>query len=179
MVSALSFVALTLAAIGGDRSSAALDGELTRGERFERSFGPGFTLVLDPIQYGWEIKVLDDRPTENIARLIPPFHFVPNPRYIEGWHFRNADNSGPNDGTINAPQEERLFVFSPDVGRTINYPPTPEQVEILGQSGRGRLVITSLQLGDLEVGEKAVIEKMTFRIEVSWPAEWSKKLLKK
>ena len=58
------------------------------------------------------------RAATKISRgLTPPWHLVPNPRYVEGWHFRNASNTGPNDGSVNAPQETREFIFSPEVGR--------------------------------------------------------------
>ena len=117
----------------------------------------------------------DERLDENIARLTPPYHFVPNPRYVEGWHFRNADNSGPNDGSVNAPQEERDFVFSPEVGRSIDRPETPEQLAQLQLAGQGRLMITSLRLGNLEPGKKAYIRRMTFSIRFSWPSSWTKR----
>ena len=53
--------------------------------------------------------------------MTPPWHFVPNAREIEGWHFRNGDNTAPNDASVNALQELREFIFSPAVGRGIEY----------------------------------------------------------
>jgi hypothetical protein len=116
--------------------------------------------------------VRDDRPHENIARLTPPFHFVPNPRYLEGWHFRNADNSGPNDGSVNAPQEEREFIFSPDVGHTIDYPPGDAAAEKLAAFGRGSLVITSMELGHLATGQRARLERIAVTVRLMWPKSW-------
>jgi hypothetical protein len=56
-----------------------------RGQRLARPFGPGLTFLLEPMEFGWEIIVRDERPQQNIARLTPPLHFLPHPRYIEGW----------------------------------------------------------------------------------------------
>jgi len=157
-----------------DWECTSFEARIQKGERFEKSFGPGLTLLLEPWEYGWEILVRDDRPEENIARLTPPFHFVPNPRFLEGWHFRNSDNSGPNDGSVNAPQEEREFLFSPEVGRSVDYPLTPAQATELGVFARGRLVVTSMELGNLRRGERAHLERLEFEVQLSWPSSLSK-----
>ena len=154
------------------RACITFEGSLKQGQRLTRPFGPGLTLLLEPRTFGWEIIVRDERPRENIARLTPPFHVVPNPRYIEGWHFRNADNSGPHDGSVNAPQREREFFFSPAVGRSMHYPPTSQQVEELQHAGVGRLAITSLALGNLRPGQRAHIERLRFRVSLSWRSAW-------
>lgn len=150
----------------------SFEGKVSRGERLSRRFGAGLTLVLEPIEHGWEIVVRDDRPSENIARLTPPFHFVPNPRYIEGWHFRNAGNTGPNDGSVNAPQQERNFIFSVEVGRSIDYPPAPEQVAALREGGQGHLVIKSYELNAPLRGQRAVMTHLVFSVLLSWPSSW-------
>ena len=168
MIAELAF-SMATATCPTTRQCLTFTGSVNRGERLSRPFGPGLVLVLEPAEYGWEIIVRDERPDENIARLTPPFHFVPNPRDVEGWHFRNADNTGPNDGSVNAPQEEREFLFSPEVGRSIDHPMTREQATQLEQAGRGRLVIRSLQLGNVEAGKKANIRRMGFSIWLSWP----------
>lgn len=174
MIAELAF-SLATTTCPATRQCVTLTGAVNRGERFSSAFGPGLVLVLEPAEYGWQIIVRDERPDENIARLTPPFHFVPNPRDVEGWHFRNGDNTGPNDGSVNAPQEERDFLFSPEVGRSIDYPVTPEQAKQLERAGQGRLVIKSLQLGNLEPGQKAHIRQMDFSIWLSWPSSWTQR----
>ena len=166
--------ALLLSVCPPDWECASFEAQLKKGERFEKSFGPGLTLLLEPREYGWEIIVRDERPEENIARLTPPFHFVPNPRYLEGWHFRNAENTGPNDGSVNAPQQEREFVFSPEVGRSIDSPVRPDQATQLPGFGRGLLVVKSMELSHLERGERAHLELLEFEVQLSWPTSWSK-----
>lgn len=170
---ALLILGLSVADCPAGRSCAQLTGHLERGERFEQAFGPGLSMSLEPNAWGWVLVVRDARPDENIARLTGPFHFVPNPRYVEGWHFRNADNTGPNDGSVNAPQEERGFVFSPEVGRSFDYPLTGLQAEQFArQAGNGLLSIHGLVLGNLVPGEKAWIERMDFTIDLNWPSSW-------
>lgn len=159
-----------------DRSRIQFSGQVSAGEPFVRNFGPGFSFHLVPHRLGWEIVIKDKRGTENIARLTPPFHFVPNPRDIEGWHFRNADNSGPNepgDINVNAPGEKREFIFSPAVGRTIAGPeakrsPTPEEIDAIRSFGRGKLTILDYQLKDLEPQKQARFQWMNFEVELSY-----------
>lgn len=146
---------------------AHLEGSVERGDRYQQPFGPGLTISLEPIERGWTIVVRDAGPDENIARLTPPWHFVPNPRDIEGWHFRNASNTAPNDGGVNAPQQEREFLFSPEVGRSLEYPPTSDLEDLLsGNAGKGLLTIRNLTLGNLIAGEKAWIQRMEFTIDL-------------
>jgi hypothetical protein len=112
------------------------------------------------------------REREDLSRLTPPWHFVPNPREIEGWHFRNCDNSGPNDGTVNAPQELRDFIFSPEVGRGIDYngsATTAEDVERVQAFGRGWLRITEYRLTPPSRGDRAAFEWFNFSACLTWP----------
>jgi hypothetical protein len=100
---------------------------------------------------------------------------VPNPREIEGWHFRNSDNTGPNDGSVNAPQEVREFIFSPRVGRDIQGPDarvsaSPEEVEEVRSFGRGWLLIESYALAAPRRGERAAFESLEFSACLTWPA---------
>ena len=66
-------------------------GEVIRGDTFLRSTPSGWILRLAPIRdgLGWFLSVsVKGRESEDISRLTPPWHFVPNPREIEGWHVR-------------------------------------------------------------------------------------------
>jgi len=152
--------------------SAAFEGEVTRGARFERDLWDGLRFELEPIGLGWEIAVRDTaRPEENLARLTPPFHFVPNPRVIEGWHFRNKANTGPNRGDVNAPGTARDFIFSRQVGKSIQGPDadrvvTEEEVERVKNEGRGVLTIESMKIGAAGPGERAGMESMRFTVVI-------------
>jgi hypothetical protein len=108
--------------------------------------------------------------------LTPPFHFVPNPRDVEGWHFRNADNTGPNapgEKNVNAPGEAREFIFSPEVGLTINAPragrpSSAEEIDAVRAFGRDKLVILAHKLASLEPGTQARFAWMKFLVELTW-----------
>jgi hypothetical protein len=152
--------------------TAAFTASVTRGDRFRRGLWDGLALELDPTEGGWEICIRDStRPSEDLARLTPPFHFVPNPRDIEGWHFRNRANTGPNQGDVNAPQRSRWFIFSRDVGRSIQPADsagevTEDEVERVGAWGRGALDIEDLVLTPPKPGEKAGIQSMRFKVAI-------------
>jgi hypothetical protein len=160
------------------RSKVNFTGEVKSGSTFERAFGPGFLFRLEPSEPGWTIIIREKGRDEDLSRLTPPFHGVPNPRDIEGWHFRNSDNTGPNEPgekNVNAPGDLREFIFSPDVGRSIDGPnataaPTPEQIEQVRHYGQGSLKILGSRLGNLEPGKQARLEWMRFEVRLSWPA---------
>ncbi|MCX5810047.1 MAG: hypothetical protein NTX36_11875 [Proteobacteria bacterium] len=161
-----------------ERVHVKFTGEIQAGGKYERAFGPGFRFILEPNKYGWTIMIKDGRNNKDISRLTPPFHSVPNPREIEGWHFRNIDNSGPNEAgekNINAPGEVREFIFSPEVGKTIDgveakRRPAEEEIEAVRRFGRGKIGISAYRLADLEPGRQAKFEWMRFEVGLSWPA---------
>jgi hypothetical protein len=158
------------------RSKASFTGEVKAGDAFERPFGPGFLFRLEPSEPGWTIVIHEKGREEDLSRLTPPLHGVPNPRDIEGWHFRNADNTGPNEPgekNVKAPGDLREFVFSPEVGRSIDGPnamagPTPEQIGKVRSYGQGILKILGSRLGNLEPGKRACMEWMRFEVSLSW-----------
>ena len=142
-------------------------GEVERGQVYSRVFHDSLLFKLIPDTYGWTICIsIAGRPEEDITRLTPPFHSVPNPREIEGWHFRNVSNTGPNDGSVNTPDSVREFIFSPKVGTVFIYPPSSEQVEQIKKDGIGIFAITFLELGNLIPNEHACISRMRFLIHL-------------
>lgn len=111
-------------ATSADRVAELISGEVKAGERFERRFN-SFLFRLTPatfagveIPVGWDIGIFDTDRSEDLSRFTLPLR-GPNARNIYAWHFRNEDNTGPNTGTVNAPQRHRAFMFSPEVGRSI------------------------------------------------------------
>jgi hypothetical protein len=157
-----------------DRKAERLHSTVRRGNRFSQTTPSGWILRLVPDPEGWFLEVTTNgREREDLSRLTPPWHFVPNPREIEGWHFRNADNTGPNDGNVNAPQELREFIFSPAVGRGIEYngsATTAEDVEKVRSFGRGWFFIESYRLTPPRRGKRAAFERITFSACLTWPA---------
>jgi len=149
------------------QQTEVIAGRVAAGDCFTQPFANRFTFHLLPRERGWEIVIREAGREENLARLTPPWHFVPNPRDIEGWHFRNVDNTEPNDGSVNAPQRVREFIFSPEVGRTIEYEgsATPDTVVAqVARYGRGRLVIVDYELTPPVEGERAAFLWLKFEV---------------
>jgi len=170
-----------------------LRGEISRGEtmihRFDHN-GAQYELRLLPAGGGWTIWIGDPahRDHNYVAVATPPFRGI-NPATIEGWHFRNLDNSGPNEpggGNVNAPQTERHFFFVLDES---GYQKAQEALELVLRPGghpeaeiknaeqrlaalphgEGTLLIDALELGNLTPGEKAHIERMAFHVTLQLP----------
>ncbi len=156
------------------RRAEQIRGEVSRGTRFEQLTPTGWILRLVPVPEGWFLEVTrKDREGEDLSRLTPPWHFVPNAREIEGWHFRNADNSGPNEGSVNAPGEMREFIFSPQVGREIEYnggATSAEDVAKVRSYGRGWFFIESYRLIPPRKGQRAAFESLKFSACLTSPA---------
>jgi hypothetical protein len=179
LAAALAALTCGTASEQSGRTSLSFTGDLAAGDRFERRFGPGLTFVLAPTPEGWEIQVLAAGRDENLARLSPPLRGPLNPRFIEGWQLRNADNSGPNqpgDLNVNAPGPEREIVFSPEVGAAVDgpgagRPPTPAEVEKVGRWGRGSVTILDCELAGLGQGQTPRAVHLRFSATLSWPAE--------
>lgn len=156
------------------RRAEGFQGTVKRGEEFERTTPAGWILRLRPQPEGWLLQVtVKGREEEDLARLTPPWHFVPNAREIDGWHFRNADNTGPNDGSVNAPQKLREFIFSPAVGKGIEYngsATSADDLEKVRAFGRGWLFIEKYALTAASRSGRAAFDTMTFSACVTWPA---------
>ena len=156
----------------GGRRAERLRGVVKRGEPFEHLTAGGWIVRLRPDPEGWFLQISIKGREEDLSRLTPPWHFVPNPREIEGWHFRNDTTTGPNQGSVNAPQELREFIFSPAVGQGIEYNGSAtslEDVEKVRAYGRGWLFIEKYRLTPPGRGERAAFETMTFSACLTWP----------
>lgn len=175
----------------------SFSGQVTKDQIFEKHVSDDLLFCLLPFGSGWEI-VISGKPADkcdylssDFAGIVsPPFHGT-NPIFIEGWHFRNVTNTGPNpnDGSVNAPQENRWFNFvlsekdyqavwaaSYCYHRGLCTEGTeslePEQAKIIIEQtpkSRGTLTITHLELGNLVVGEEPRIEYMEFDVKLALP----------
>jgi len=165
-----------------------LRGEATRGETMVHRFdfrGAAYEFRLVPMGGGWTIWIGDPKHRDHnyVTVATPPFRGV-NPTIVEGWQFRNSDNTGPNaagQNYLNVPQKERHFFFVRDEA---GYQEAQEALEIMlrpeGRTaeeldeaqrrltmvphGEGILRIEALELGNLAPGEQAYIERMAFRV---------------
>lgn len=187
---------LTLCAVAPGLAAAdgqEFRGEITRGDTLVHRFeydGAAYEFRLVPHAGGWTIWISDrvHRDRNYVSVVTPPFRGI-NPAVIEGWHFRNKDNTGPNapgPGNVNAPQEERRFAFVRD---SAGFQTAQAALEILlwpnGHSPEdiqqaeerlagvprvhGEMLIEALELGHLVPGEQAHIERMAFRVRLQSP----------
>ena len=134
-------------------------GKILRGQTFSRHFG-GFVFKLVPMRNDgdWHIEISQGE-HHGLELITAPQHFLQNPTDIEGWHFRNAANTGPNTGDVNAPDETRHFFFSPGWRR--------REGSNLENDGQGTLEITDMQLEDLKPGEKAALTMIKFSVTLN------------
>lgn len=128
-------------------------GRVLKGKGFHRPFGTRFQFILQPMPDGWEVVIEEHGRDENLARLTPPLHFAPNPRYIEGWHLSDMPSECATRSLLAeaAPVNPREFIFSPEVGRRVSGPGsdravTAEEIEDIRRFGRGTLTIEEFEL---------------------------------
>ncbi|MCB0719203.1 MAG: hypothetical protein KDD65_12205 [Bacteroidetes bacterium] len=151
------------------RHAFATQGEVAGEHEFGTVVNDRWTFLLDRNSFGWSIRMYDSTGVD-LTAITPPFHFGVNHRDIEGWHFRNQNNTGPNDGSVNAPQTMRLFVFSPALEGTGGFrPPDDDVIAFDGTEGRGSLTIHDMGLADLEQGQRARLNYLRFSACLTWP----------
>jgi hypothetical protein len=160
-----------------------------KGKNYKYEISKDLIFELLPAEYGWVISIRNKSQSENYCGIAtPPFHGI-NSLYIEGWHFRNADNSGPNEAgekNINAPQETREFSFVTDQksyertadlldimlhsGNINSEKLTEAETELAGiKKGNGKLEIIEMKLENMKLNEKAAFAYMKFSVELNIP----------
>lgn len=127
-------------------------GEISGRHIYAQQIEPNLYLELQPIEFGWRIKLRDDNHMDLASAASTP-RFGISPLDLEGWHFRNAANSGANDGGINAPQQERRFSFSIS---------SADRKNLDKKLGFGWLMVRDLGLADLRKGQRARLVYLRF-----------------
>lgn len=150
------------------REAVRIAGEVSGSHLFTEAFGPGWVFELTPAARGWVVRIPDSGGID-LAQMTPPLH-GPNPRQLFGWHFRNAANTGPNEGDVNAPQRLRLFGFDPSLSGTGGWKAPPSGEGADDQPGRGALEILDMGLADLEPGAEARLVYLRFDACLTWPS---------
>lgn len=162
-------------------------GDVSRGETFVRKLPGDLVFKLVPDRNGWTIWVGDPaNPSESYSSVVtPPYHGI-NALTLTGFHFRNADNTGPNEPgpkNVNAPGRIRHFrtVLNRADYRTVRdaldvllWPAKRKPNEISKaqaavdgvRKGDGVLRVLALDLGNLKAGERPWIDRMTFNVSL-------------
>jgi hypothetical protein len=174
-----------------DVQTITIHGEVRRGETFEHTIRPNLIFLMSPTDFGWVISVGDTvSPGNNFCAVVTPPYRGINAIYLEGWHFRNSDNSGPNDvgpKNVNAPGEERSFSFvlnvvdykkAFDALQKLLWPYSYSRQEIDEanrahdqlEKAQGVLTVKELKLNNLVAGQQAGIDYMRFNVELILPS---------
>jgi hypothetical protein len=158
------------------RSAEQVEGEVTKGQEFSKATSVGWILRLVPAQAGWFLQIATKgRETEDLSRLTPPWHFVPNPRVIEGWHFRNADNTSPNEGSLMRLRSCANSYFLHRWGARFRGPWQRRARPLRRLSGSRHSGEVWLHLDEFRLtpprrGERASFELLKFSACLTWPA---------
>jgi len=132
-------------------------GKVLHRQTFSRKFG-GFVFTLLPLHLDhegdWHIAISQGQ-RSGLELATEPRHFAPNATDIEGWHFRNSANTGPNTD-VNRPGKTRHFLFSPHW--------LDCEESDLKNDGQGTLQITEMKLENLGPREKATMTLMAFKV---------------
>ncbi|MCB1163933.1 hypothetical protein KDL67_14695 [bacterium] len=158
----------------GTTAAFSLRGRVVAGESFREAVGPRWLFVLEPEPAGWGIRLYEQG--RDLSAITPPIRGASNPRDLLGWHFRNAANTGPNTGDVNAPQSPRRFRFATTLERLDALAPSrdpaaPGLTAPGEQDGAGELRILDFTLDSLEPGGRARFAAMDFELCLRWPAE--------
>ena len=179
---------LTFGSLFGDEphqngSSSVFSGTVIRHEDYQYELQGGLVFTLEFISYGpegWAIRIFDPAfPGDNFCAVVTPPYRGINALQIYAWHFFNEDGTGPNDGSVNAPGEERRFCFVTDKASydaafellsAMLWPESPEAQESAAalhdgiHRESGILIVTELVAGD-----SAYIDSMKFDVELYIP----------
>ena len=163
-------------------------GEVSRDQKYVHALPYKLEFRLIPYPEGWSISIgrPGDKTEDYVGIATPPYHGV-NPVFIEAWHFRNADNTGPNEGQVEAPAGIREFSFVPSHAQYQKFldalniwsgsnPDASEKkrdaaTDFLLNAPRrkGTLTITEMKLGGLEKGTRPWFESMKFNVDLCFP----------
>ncbi len=168
-------------------SPFVLSGTVSRLEDFQHDLPGGLVFTLEFIAYGpegWAIRIFDPAfPSDNFCAVVTPPYRGINALQIYAWHFLNEDGTGPDDGSVNAPGEERRFYFVIDKAsndaafESLSAMLWPESTEAQEAAAIlhdgihhecGILTVTEIVAGDVS-GDSVQIESMTFDVELFIP----------
>jgi hypothetical protein len=165
-----------------------LHGEVHRPEKFEKEIGRGLVFRLAPSEFGWDIEVGPEDSTDNYMDCVNESLHGITPFQIEGWLFRNDDNTAPrkpSDLLVPGIGEKREFQFvltAADEAKSCAdlkkmehswdakaaEPMTASRLFGALAGGDGSVTITHMTLGNLKPGAQAWIESMQFEVTFSF-----------
>lgn len=185
---ALVLLWMTGEAPGGEGNTFRFGDTVSRGEDYRYELPGGLEFRLDFIGYGpegWSVRILDPAyPSDNFCSVVTPPYRGVNALQIYAWHFFNEDMTGSNEGSVNAPGEERRFSFVTDkqsfdlafdLLSAMLWPDSPEDAEAAASRhdtiprGSGVLTITDMHTGSIPGSDSVWIDSMDFEVELLLP----------
>jgi hypothetical protein len=146
--------------------------EVSGDRNFYQTLDNGWVFALMRAETGWSVRLYEKEPIGtalDLTSLTPPLRGAPNPRDIFGWHFRNAANTAPNTGDVNAPQDMRAFVISPGLQGTAGLRAS-DGVQMPGpDDGIGWLKVIDFGLANPQPETQARMNWLKFDACLSWP----------
>ncbi|MEO0398374.1 MAG: hypothetical protein AAF224_03000 [Pseudomonadota bacterium] len=165
--------AVRIVGVGPDGALSDYEKPYVAGARdFYQELDNGWVFALMRAENGWSIRLYENNQigdARDLTAMTPPLRGAPNPRDIFGWHFRNAANTGPNEGDVNAPQALRTFIISPSLAGTGGYKPPVSGGAPAPNDGMGWLEILDYGLAGLEPGQRARMNYLEFNACLAWP----------
>jgi len=167
----------------------SFSGTVSLGEDFQYELPSGLLFTIESIDYGpegWALRIYDPAyPSDNFCSVVTPPYRGINALQIYAWHFLNETGTGLNDGSVNAPGEERKFYFVTDKAsyeeafETLSamlWPESPEAQEAAAEvhdcihREYGVLTVTELVTG-ITSGDSIPIESIEFDVELFLPEQ--------
>lgn len=162
----------------------AFSGRIGKGETYKRQISEELHFRLDCSNYGWVIWIGNITNASDYSMVATPPYRGLNSTVIEGWHFRNENNTGSNDNSINTPQETRLFQFvlneedytvAEDYVHKVMWSYRHSQASLIKSAedfdslplGRGKLTITEMEFDNYTPGEKTGFKYINFEVEIN------------
>ncbi len=154
------------------RYDVEFSGKVVAGQTYRKQLSKNYVFGLSPLTDGWFVDVF----YRGRQVLMPtPLHADAVPYEIEGWHFRNSDNTGPDElgpKNVNAPQRKRNLWYSIQCASS-GLPLCSSEQDLLAIKGTANCLtftVDNMELGDLVPNEKADIKKMTFTVKFAYAA---------
>jgi hypothetical protein len=179
--------AIAIPVFAEEPPSFTFNGTVKKGEIYTHAMPQGLYFQLIPDEGGWHVEIHttpittpenDDPSNTDFASITPPLHGLRDID-IMGSDFRTLDNTGPNKGDNNRPQNDRKFEFALSAKDEKNIWHmydclTPDQTErteckdvvdgLTAREGSGTLHITNYELSAPKLGEQAWFQSMSFTV---------------
>lgn len=145
-------------------------GNVVADQSYHKHLSKNYAFGLQPLSDGWFVEVFY---LGRQVLITVPFYPDARPYDIEGWHFRNSDNTGPNElgpKNVNAEQRKRFLMYSPQCwsGGQPRCSSEHDLSVFKGTISCFTVTVESMELGNLVPKMKANIKRMSFTVRFAY-----------